>query len=186
MVACAVLPGCLGTGENAGTGTSTETPEPGWYDVCEFAPSLAAGDLPPDEHAVVVHVRSAAAADEVFATDSLTDEARTTVEAFVEETSFEAATLFYVETRAPNACYGARIESLDLEDDLVTGEVVAKDVSGQEEACAQVETTPAVLFRVRGDSGPPTAAELAVTNGWGDTRTLQSIPPDEYDPGTGK
>lgn len=179
LAACAIVPGCLSRGSSGGDRDS------GFYDVSEYAPGLAAGDLPREEHAVVVHLRSAAEADRAFATESSSDEARTAVEEFVEETPFEEATLFYVETHAPNTCYGVRVESLELGDDgVLRGRVAAKDVSGPNEGCASVLTTPALLLRVRGDPDPPTGAELDVTNGRGDTEPIASVSPEEYDPGS--
>lgn len=180
--------GCLTTGPG-GSGTDPGGDEPGrnedgaFYDVSDYAPNLAAGDLPPDEHAVVVHVRSEAEAEGAFTTDSLVDEARAGVEEFVADTDFEAATLFYVQTRAPNTCYGLELEALEREGDGgVTGSAAARDQSDPDEGCGAAEITPSRLIRVRGDPDPPTGAEFEVTDGWDETETVGSVPPEEYDP----
>lgn len=180
------LAGCL-TDPTGGSGD--ENGDPGEndfgdaFDVSEYAPSLAAGDLPQKEHSVAVHLHSEADAEEALDTDALTDDARNEVEAFVDETDFEEATLFYVQTRAPNACYELRIDDLELDGETVVGSAVAEDVSGPDEACAQVVITPAALFRAHGEDEPPEEAELEVTDGWGETETVTSIPPAEYEPG---
>lgn len=152
------------------------------FDVSEYAPSLAAGDLPREAHSVAVHFRSEDEAEEALDTEALTDDARDEVEEFVDETEFEEATLFYVQTRAPNACYELQVEELELEEETVTGTLVAEDVSEPDEACAQVVITPAALFRAHGEDEPPEEAELEVTDGWEETETVTSVPPEEYDP----
>ena len=155
------------------------------FDVSEYAPSLAAGDLPHEAHSVAVHLRSEEETGEALDTEALTDDARDEVEAFVDETDFEETTLFYVQTRAPNACYELQIAELELDGETVIGSVVAEDVSEPDEACAQVVITPAVLFRASGEDAeddPPEEAELEVTDGWEETETVISIPPEEYDP----
>lgn len=165
--------GCLGTGTE--TGSDPEPVEDWSYDVADAAPSLAFDEVGPDDHSLAVHVTSAETAGEAFEYDALAEDPRREVQAFVDETDFETDTLFYVETRAPNACHGLVVQSLDVsEERSLTGAVESQDTSAGDADCAAVETTPALLLRVRAEPGTVSHAELTVTDGWGETAQVSS------------
>lgn len=91
------------------------------------------------------------------------------LEAWLDETDLERAVVVYVETAAPNACYTELdVRDVAVEDDTIVGTAEAVDTSGDDEACATVETYPSAFVRVTGDDVPPEAT-FTVIDGWGES-----------------
>ncbi len=166
------LAGCLGSGP--GAGERSEPVEEWEYDVSESTPSLTFDEVGRDDHSLAVHVTSAEEAEAAFAYESSSGDAQHGVATFIEETDFETAMLFYVETRAPNGCHGLRVQSLEISDDnILIGSVESREPSGDGE-CPAVVTTPSRLVRVTAAPGLPSHASLDVTDGWGATEQVTS------------
>lgn len=179
------LVGCLGsapggeengsTSDDADNRNGSESIEAWEYDVSESTPSLAFDTVGPGDHSLAVHITSAEEAEEAFTYEDLTGDAKREAQTFVDETDFETATLFYIETRAPNACHGLRVQSLAIsDDDVLTGSVESRDLSAEDEECPAVVITPSRLVRVTAEPGLPSHAELDVTDGWGETERVTS------------
>jgi hypothetical protein len=91
------------------------------------------------------------------------------LEAWLAETDFHRSAVVYVATAAPNTYYSElAIDAVGDEDDTIVGTAAAVDTSGEDEACATVETDPSAFVRVTGD-GVPADATFTVTDGWGQT-----------------
>lgn len=152
------------------------------FEVADAAPPLSPDREFHEDHGVVLALRSTEAADAAL-------ESTESVEDFLESTDFGTATLFYVATRAPNSCYGLRVESVEAAgEETVAGTATARDVSESGEGCAAAVITPARLLRASVDGDPPAAATFELTDGWGRTESVQSVAPAEWspeDPGDG-
>ena len=167
--------GCLDTGARSGGGAVDESA----YDVSPFPPALVPQPSLPERHPVAIHVRSHSAAQQAFDTEPLSEPAQSHAETFLEATNFEEETLYYVQTRAPDSCYGIRVTALEWQTATeLTGAIISEDHSEPDEECATVVTTPSVLLRVRGDPNPPAQATFDVTDGWEETETVTTIQVD--------
>lgn len=94
-----------------------------------------------------------------------------------DETDFESSNIVYVETAAPNTCYGKfEVSDLTVEDGAIVGTAEAVDTSGEDEACGQAETHPAAFVRVTGDDLPDEAS-FTVVDGWGEASEVTSDGP---------
>ena len=100
------------------------------------------------------------------------------------ETDFDESVVLYVETAAPNACYGdVAVDDVDVatrslarregETDAIVATATAVDVSDEEEDCPQVVSYPAAYVRVTGDDLPSDAL-LTITDGWGNDGDVDS------------
>ncbi|RQG96262.1 hypothetical protein [Natrarchaeobius oligotrophus] len=99
------------------------------------------------------------------------------------ETDFSESVLVYVQTVGPNTCYSeVDVRDVAVSADALGGEESERaitatarpvDVSDEGEACGEAVTYPAAFVRVTGDE-LPSAAAFEITDGWGETETVDS------------
>jgi hypothetical protein len=91
---------------------------------------------------------------------------------FVEETSFETASVTAVEASAPNLCFEPVLDGAAVEDDTLEAEFRVSDDAGADEACAQQATTVGTLIRGSVDGEPIDEASVTVVDREERTQTL--------------
>ncbi|MFP9191170.1 hypothetical protein ACLI4Q_05830 [Natrialbaceae archaeon A-CW1-1] len=112
-----------------------------------------------------------------------------TVGPFVRETDFETQLLLFVESTGPNICHDRlEIDDVSLEGEVLTATATVVDTSDPEEGCGEAELSPSALARVTfaDDAEWPTQAAVTITDGWGETDTVEasldiSVDPDELE-----
>lgn len=195
LLACAAVPlsgsvaGCLASDRRFGvSGGEDEREQFGTYELRSDARvriaeesrryGLAVPSPSADPYSVVVQFQSRRAAETGILVHRSVDERRDQLRTFVTDTDFRHESLFFVETTAPNACLSWQIESFEwTTENAVRGRVSVQD---EDVTCGNAHAYPSLLLRVTGDAEPPTKAILTITNGWGETETVESSPFHEY------
>jgi hypothetical protein len=92
------------------------------------------------------------------------EDERDSIVEFVDETSFDGASLVALEASAPNLCYELELESATVEDERLELEAVVTEDDGDEMGCAQQETTVGYLIRASADGEPVDEASATVVD----------------------
>lgn len=102
---------------------------------------------------------------------------------FLSEVDYDRERLVLVESAGPDACHD-RLEfgSIEARDGRIRAAASVIDSSGDATACATVVTFPAALARVAFEGEPLDAATVEITDGWGETATVDAAATDRIGP----
>lgn len=142
------------------------------YTVLEWTPTTSTPTWYRDDDAAAGHVT--VIDDEDRLRELYRDASRGRRDEFPDELAdvdFEESVVILVESIGPTACYDELVvDDVALDDGTLTGS--ARAVESEADVCAQVLTFPATFVVATVDDEPPTAAEIDVTDGWGETDTV--------------
>jgi hypothetical protein len=145
------------------------------YEVAQFGVRIAAPrwrQENPDASGHVEVYSSETAAFDALDLGDVDDERRDDVEAFVENTEFDAAVLLYVASEGPNTGYDEiAIENLAVDGDAIVGTAIA---TAPEPGGGNAHVYPSALVRVTVDGDVPETVRMTVVDGWGAEDELES------------
>jgi hypothetical protein len=106
--------------------------------------------------------------------DTVPDDRREEIEAFLDGLEYERERLLLVESAGPDACHDRlAIDAIRIVDGEIRADAEVID-SGGDAACAEVVTFPSSLARISFEGEPSDSATVGVTDGWGDTATISA------------
>lgn len=179
--------GCVGEGDGDGDDGSadpriaetatiqlaTHTSTPRWHSRTEDATG----------HVVLIdsETRTEAALNQ-YARE-MAESRRQELAAFMEEVRYARDRLLLVESVGPDGCHDRlEVEDVALEEGRLTADATVVETSQDEEACAEAITYPSVLVRVTFEDDPPGAAAVTITDGWGESSTVDASTDDPLAP----
>lgn len=186
----AAAAGCLGDGGSDRDPSGTDEPTDDGRgsvatDTIQLGTRLAQPRWDRDETATgrVVLVDSTERADAVLDLGDLSEDRRSRVATFIDETAFEESLLAVVQSVGPDTCHDeVAVEDVAVEDGELTGSAAVVDTSGPDEACGDAITYPSVLLRATVEGDVPTDATFTLTDGWGDSDAVSASVSDRLGP----
>lgn len=186
--AVGALAGCVGDGDGdgdddgssdphiAGTATiqlATHTSTPRWHSRSQDSTG----------HVVLIdsETRTEAALNQ-YARE-MAESRRQELAAFMDEVRYGRDRLLLVESVGPDGCHDRlEVENVALEEGRLTADAGVVDTGDDEADCAEAVTYPSVLVRVTFEDDPPGAATVTITDGWGESSTVEATTDDPLAP----
>lgn len=186
--AVGTLTGCVGDGDGDGGDDGSSDPGITGTDSIQLAthtttPRWHSRNQDSTGHVVLIdsETRTEAALNQ-YARE-MAESRRQELAAFMENVRHRSDRLLLVESVGPDACYDRlEVGNVALEEGRLTADATVVDTSEADASCAQEVTYPSVLVQVTFDDGPPGAATVTITDGWGETSTVDASTDDPLAP----
>lgn len=179
------LAGCIGeNGTDNGNNGNGQTGGIAGYETHPLTVRASLGpDFPEEGTGRVILVdseeRQRAALQPYDPSEDRTDE----IGEFIGGIDYGTDRLVVIESVGPNACHDrVEIDGVESSEGRLRADAAVVDTSDEATACAEVVTYPSALLKVTFEGDPADEAAIEITDGWGETATVNASVDDSLSP----